>query len=61
MARFSHLGNFYSIKAASEQYFSEDTSRIIIKLVVTKILTDGSILWNPELMRMVQWLPIQML
>lgn len=31
MARFSHLGNFYSIKAASEQYFSEDTSRITNK------------------------------
>ncbi|MBW6491646.1 MAG: T9SS type A sorting domain-containing protein [Lentimicrobium sp.] len=28
MARFSHLGNFYDIKAATEQYFSEDTSRI---------------------------------
>lgn len=31
MARFSHLGNFYSIKAASEQYFSVDTSRIANK------------------------------
>lgn len=31
MAKFGHLGNFYSIKAASEQYFSEDTSRISIK------------------------------
>ncbi|PKP47191.1 MAG: hypothetical protein CVT94_12160, partial [Bacteroidetes bacterium HGW-Bacteroidetes-11] len=28
MSRFGHLGNFYDVKAATEQYFSEDTSRI---------------------------------
>ncbi|MDY0102907.1 MAG: hypothetical protein RBS07_08190 [Lentimicrobium sp.] len=31
MAKFGHLGNFYDIKAATEQYFSDDTSRISSK------------------------------
>lgn len=28
MSKFGHLGNYYQIKAATENYFSEDTSRI---------------------------------
>ena len=28
MSQFGHLGNYYQIKAATEDYFSEDTSRI---------------------------------
>ncbi|MCO5265995.1 MAG: hypothetical protein M9948_08990 [Lentimicrobium sp.] len=52
MDRYGYLDNYTSIKAATEAYFREDTSRISNKAFGYKDFNRWITLWNQGLIKM---------